>query len=100
MFTLEFSACFLGTWAGFDSHSRHYQENNKQVIFTLRCLKLPLMFHYEHIQGLAVHTVQLEKNCRSKYLTAEYYCGFSTNSSFIPSLIPVSHSLIYRDKVP
>lgn len=50
MFTLEFSACFLRTWAGFDSHSRYYQENNEQVIFTFRCLKLPLMFHYKHIQ--------------------------------------------------
>lgn len=48
IFTLEFS--FLGSWAGFDSWGRYYWENNKQVSFSFRCLKLSLLFHYKHIQ--------------------------------------------------
>lgn len=59
-----------------------------------------LMFHYKHIQPACGAHSTTWKSYRSRYLTAEYYCGFSTNSSFIPFLIPVSHRLIYTDRVP
>ena len=49
-FTLQFSLRFPGTRAGFTSRHRYYLENNKQAIFSFRCLQLSLTFHYQHIQ--------------------------------------------------
>lgn len=58
------------------------------------------MWHYKRIQPVCTAHSTTWKGYRLKHLTAECYSGFSTNSSFIPFLIPVSHSLIYTDKAP